>query len=120
MKAPQKNTIGKMVATLVVTLFLAVLANAQDNASATIRLGVILVPTVQAAPQPAAPSRQLAMGNGAILRIEAASPALTSQVRELELMIGQQQLQPVPPCSAAAISAPQTSTKLVQTTFVAY
>jgi len=111
------------LAVVIFTLSLSLSANAGNTASGTVRLGVVLVSTVQAEPQPAAQTLQFSMGSGATLRIDAANAAMTGQVREIEVVIA-------PAASNAAErgsalsgrvpqSPPQATATLVQTTFVA-
>jgi len=115
----KKNAIGSLLATAVLALSLSIPASAGNTASGTVRLGVVLVSTVQAGPQPTVQIVQFALGNGATLQIDAANQGVKGQVRELDLVIGQEVFQAAHPRSAAAVSAPQSTAKLVQTTFVA-
>ena len=113
------NTIGSLLAAAITALLFTVPANAGNTASGSVRLGVILVSTVQAEPQPAAQTVQFAMGNGATVRMDSANPAMKGQVRELVLVIGQAAVQTAQPSSAATLPTPQAAAKLLQTTFVA-
>lgn len=115
----KKNTIGSLLAAALLALSLTIPASAGNTASGTVRLGVVLVSTVQAHPQPTAQMVQFALGNGATLQIDAANQGVKGEVRELDLVIGQEVFQAAHPASATAVSAPQSTAKLFQTTFVA-
>jgi hypothetical protein len=119
MKAFKKDTIGNLVAAAILAFSLTDSASAGSTASGTVRLGVVLVPTVQAEPQPAAQTLQFAMGNGATLRIHSANPSMNGQVREIELAIGPETSKTGEAGSSPASPTSQATAKLIQTTFVA-
>src|SRR4029077_1161223 len=107
MKAFKKDTIRTMLAAAILAFSLTVSASAGNTASGTVRLGVVLVSTVQTEPQPAAQTLQFAMGSGATLRIDSTNPSVTGQVREIELVIERDQTQAAQKGAVAFVSDSQ-------------
>lgn len=118
MKAFKKSTVGRLVA-MVTFVALSLPGHAGNTASGTVRLGVVLVSTVQAEPQPAAQAVQSAMGSGVTLRMGATNPGVNGQVREIVMAIAQDALKAESAAPVPANSTPQVTAKLIQTTFVA-
>lgn len=114
------RSIGTLVVAAAVVFSLMPSAEAGNTATGTVRMGVILVPTVQTVSQPTQ-ALQFPMGSSAIFRLAPLDPGMNCQVSELDLVIGQDQARAARSGSGAVVTAPQSQStaKLIQTTFVA-